>query len=165
MSGTQTLQVAQLSCLNEDIAANDVQSFVHDLGPDSILRSRYMQVGGLWTLPGKKLGPIGSLGSPGKSIASADRKGIINLANTTMDTWMQKKTQILYCENNCDGTHTANSWTQTDCFGCHKTDYETSASVPTAELPKEGHVDFSHLLERIVDSSGGVSDSCASTGS
>lgn len=58
---------------------------------------------------------------------TVDRRGTLNLANSTMETWMQKNINLVT---------SATTWTQQDCFSCHQ---PTTASY-------QG--DMSHLFGR-----------------
>ena len=155
-SGTQGLQSAQVSCLNDDVTsgARAVNTAV-----SQVWRENYMQIGSNWTLPAVSVEAPYNRGNV--IIADDEKKGFINLANTTLETWMQKGAHSPYCKStsttsadgDCTTTHEPATWQQTDCLVCHKALFKAdpvNAPGQLPELPREGRVDFSHLLERLV---------------
>ncbi len=157
-TGTQTLQNAQMSCLNQSVASGDLSV---DSGIAPLWMKNYIQIGSIWTLAGVSATPAYERGNvqlsqQGQPISSVGgkvymRKGFPHLANTTLETWMQKGAHTPYCD--AANNNAANTWEETDCLTCHKPTYAkpdaNSTLVP--ELPKDGRVDTTHLLERVLE--------------
>lgn len=144
LGGDAKAQFGQLACANADLKS---QPLAPGVAPKWV--ANYVQVGAEWTAPGAPVTGLAQLmrqqdltqRNKATSGPEVELGGFPFLANTTLETWMQKDLAVPTCS---DGE--ADTVPALDCFSCHK---------PEREPGEDGRMNYSHLLDRLQVPNGG----------